>query len=67
MNDYEKYVTEVNNIFKVVEKLKNSWTNSDSLNSIEQINEYKRPVIEAASFLKNQIKRSKAKGEEILE
>ena len=40
MNDYEKYVTEVNNIFSLLEKLKNSWTNNDNLSSIEEINEF---------------------------
>lgn len=54
MNDYEKYVTEVNNIFSILEKLKNSWTNNDSLDSIEEINEYKNSVISAATFLQEQ-------------
>ena len=55
MNDYEKYVTEVNNIFSILEKLKNGWTNSDNLNHIEQINEFRRAVISGANFLeKNQ-------------
>ena len=36
MNDYEKYVTEVNNIFSLLEKLKNSWTNNDNLSSIDE-------------------------------
>lgn len=67
MNDYEKYVTEVNNIFKVLETLKNAWTNSDSLNLVEEISEYKTPVIEAASFLQNQIKKTTSSKEEILE
>lgn len=67
MNDYEKYVTEVNNIFKVLETLKNAWTNSDSLNLIEEVSEYKTPVIEAATFLQKQIKKSQSSQEEILE
>ena len=67
MNDYEKYVTEVNNIFKVLETLKNAWTNSDSLNLIEEVSEYKTLVIEAATLLQKQIKKSQSSQEEILE
>ncbi len=66
MSDYEKYVTEVNNIFSILEKLKNSWTNNDSLNSIEEINEYKNPVIQVASFLQNQLKNNSTDDEELL-
>ncbi len=51
MNDYEQYVKEVNNIFSILEKLKNSWTNNDNLNHIEEINEYRKIVIRAANFL----------------
>lgn len=66
MNDYEKYVTEVNNIFSILEKLKNSWTNNDSLSSIEDINEYKNPVIQIASFLQGQMKKGIEDDEELL-
>ena len=66
MSDYEKYVTEVNNIFSILEKLKNSWTNNDSLYSIEEINEYKNPVIQVASFLQNQLKNNSTDDEELL-
>ena len=51
MSDYEKYVTEVNNIFSLLEKLKNSWTNNDNLNAIEEINQFKSIVIHGADFL----------------
>lgn len=54
MNDYEIYVKEVNNIFAILEKLKNSWTNNDSLNHIEEINQYKKVVIKGASFLEQE-------------
>ncbi|MCI8346780.1 MAG: hypothetical protein HFJ12_02385 [Bacilli bacterium] len=66
MNDYEKYVTEVNNIFSILEKLKNSWTNNDSLSSIEDISEYKNPVIQIASFLQGQMKKDIEEDEELL-
>lgn len=66
MNDYEKYVTEINNIFSILEKLKNSWTNNDSLSSIEEINEYKKPVIQVASFLQDQLKNNPAGDGELL-
>ena len=46
MSDYEKYVTEVNNI--------------------EEINEYKNPVIQVASFLQNQLKNNSTDDEELL-
>ena len=56
MNEYESYVTEINKIFSLLEKLKNSWTNNDNLNHIEDINEYKRAVIQAANFLEKKQK-----------
>ena len=37
MTDYEKYVTEVNKIFTVLERTKNMWPNNSNLDSIEQI------------------------------
>lgn len=57
MNDYEKYVTEVNNIFSLLEKLKNSWTNNDNLSSIEEINEFKNVVIRGANYLEKNDKK----------
>lgn len=57
MNDYEKYVTEVNNIFSLIEKLKNSWTNNDNLSSIEEINEFKNVVIRGANYLEKKDKK----------
>lgn len=51
MNEYEKYVTEVNSIFAILEKLKNNWNNNDNLAHIEQINEYRKAVIQGANFL----------------
>ena len=57
MNDYEKYVTEVNNIFSLLEKLKNSWTNNDNLSSIEEINEFKHVVIRGANYLEKKDKK----------
>ena len=57
MNDYEIYVTEVNNIFSLLEKLKNSWTNNDNLSSIEEINEFKNVVIRGANYLEKKDKK----------
>ena len=57
MNDYKKYVTEVNNIFSLLEKLKNSWTNNDNLSSIEEINEFKNVVIRGANYLEKKDKK----------
>lgn len=54
MNNYEKYVTEVNNIFSILEQLKKGWNNEDNLNFIEDINEYKDSVIKTATFLQKQ-------------
>lgn len=51
MSDYEKYVTEVNRIFSLLEKLKNNWTNNDNLNFIDDINEFKNVVIGGANYL----------------
>ena len=57
MNDYEKYVPEVNNIFSLLEKLKNSWTNNDNLSSIEEISEFKNVVIRGANYLEKKDKK----------
>lgn len=57
MNDYEKYVTEVNNIFSLLEKLKNTWTNNDNLSYIEEINEFKNVVIRGANYLEKKDKK----------
>lgn len=54
MSDYEKFVTEVNNIFSKLEKLKKSWVDSDNLDFIEEINKHKNAVISGASFLQEQ-------------
>lgn len=51
MSDYENYVKEVNNIFSILEKLKNSWSNNDNLNHIDEINKFKKAVIKGADFL----------------
>ncbi|MDO5002905.1 MAG: hypothetical protein Q4E39_01570 [bacterium] len=59
MNEYENYVKEVNNIFSILEKLKNSWSNNDSLTHIEEINQFKKAVIKGADFLD---KESRKKG-----
>lgn len=56
MNDYERYVTEVNSIFSILEKLKTSWKNSDNLGMIEEIYEHKNTVINAANYLQQQKK-----------
>ena len=56
MNDYEKYVTEVNGIFSILEKIKDSWKNNDNLSSIEEIYEHKSTVINAANYLQQQSK-----------
>lgn len=56
MNDYERYVTEVNSIFSILEKLKTSWKNSDNLDMIEEIYEHKNTVINAANYLQQQKK-----------
>ena len=57
MSDYEKYVTEVNRIFSLLEKLKNNWTNNDNLSSIEEINEFKNVVIRGANYLEKKDKK----------
>lgn len=51
MKEYDVYVKEVNNIFTVLEKLKNSWPNNDNLNHIEEINKFKKAVINGANYL----------------
>lgn len=63
MNDYEKYVTEVNTIFTILEKLKNGWTTNDNLTHIEQINEFRKEVIKGADYLE---KKRKNDGEQVI-
>ena len=46
-----------NNIFSLLEKLKNSWTNNDNLSSIEEINEFKNVVIRGANYLEKKDKK----------
>lgn len=54
MKEYDIYIKEVNNIFSILEKLKNSWPNNDNLNHIEEINKYKKVVINGANYLEKQ-------------
>ena len=54
MKEYDTYVREVNNIFSILENLKNTWPNNDNLNHIDEINQYKRAVIQGANFLNKQ-------------
>lgn len=54
MNEYDTYVKEVNNVFSILENLKNTWPNNDNLNHIDEINQYKRVVIQGANFLNKQ-------------
>lgn len=54
MSEYDVYVKEVNNVFSILEKLKNSWTDTDNFNHIEEINEFKKPIIQGANFLVKQ-------------
>lgn len=61
MSDYEKYVTEINRIFSLLEKLKNGWTNNDHLNSIEEISEFKSIIIRGANYLEKQDKKERKK------
>ena len=67
MNDYEKYVTEVNNIFSVLDKTKNGWTNNDNLSFIEEINEFKKSVIEGASIIQKTMNSKVNKNKEMVE
>ena len=67
MKDYEKYVTEVNNIFSVLDKTKNNWTNNDNLSFIEEINEFKKSVIEGASIIQKSAKLQKDVNKEMVE
>ena len=50
MNNYEKFVTEINNIFAIIEKTK-TWDNNDNSALIDEINAYKKSVIHAASLI----------------
>lgn len=67
MNDYEKYVTEVNTIFSILEKTKNAWTNNDNLSSIEDINEFKKSVIDGASIIQKNMSSKVDSSEEMEE
>lgn len=53
MSDYNKYVTAINKIFKIISQMKVSWTDQDNINYIESIEEYKKVVIDSAETFSN--------------
>ncbi|MCI8568838.1 MAG: hypothetical protein HFJ11_02515 [Bacilli bacterium] len=59
MSDYNKYVIAINKIFENLAKMKNGWNNSDNLNYIESIEEYKNIISTCSEILKtNNLKKS---------
>ena len=54
MEDYTQYVTAVNTIFDLLDKMKTGWNNIDNNNYIETIEEYKNIVIENAPKFKQE-------------
>ena len=45
MEEYNQYVTAINTIFDLIDKMKTGWNNIDNKNYIEKIEEYKNVVI----------------------
>ncbi len=52
MTDYNQYVTAINKIFDDLAKMKAGWNNQDNYAYIEDIEEYKQTVINAANKFK---------------
>ncbi len=53
MNNLDIYKQQINVIFSCLEKLKNSWTNQDNINFINNLNEYKEDVINFSNLIKD--------------
>lgn len=58
MTDYNKYVLAVNKIFEVIAKIKQGYTETDNLNHISNIEEYKKIVVKAAEKFSNEKSKS---------
>lgn len=52
MTEYDIYVQAVNKIFNYLELLKEKITDQDNLNYIEDIEKYKKDIIETAELVK---------------
>ena len=52
MDDYNKYVTDINKIFDYIEKMKAGWNNTDNKNYIETIEDFKGVVTSKAELIK---------------
>ena len=52
MEEYNQYVTAINTIFDLIDKMKTGWNNIDNKNYIEKIEEYKSVVIDNAPKFK---------------
>ena len=53
MSDYETYVKEINNVYAILEKIKNSWNDTDNLDFVEEFLDYRKDVLEVAKIIKN--------------
>lgn len=53
MTDYENYVTSINKIFEYIQFMKEKWPNQDNQNYIEQIEEFKKKIVETSEIVKN--------------
>jgi len=58
MEEYNQYVTAINTIFDLLEKMKTGWNDIDNKNYIETIEEYKSVVIENAPKFKEKVPES---------
>lgn len=54
MSEYEQYVTAVNKIYEHIAKLKSTWSDQDSQNLIENIEQYKQAVVNSANLFPKQ-------------
>lgn len=45
MKDNNLYIKEVNLLFSILDKIEDSWKNSDNLNYIEELRKYKNVLI----------------------
>lgn len=59
MDKYNDYVKSINNIFGILEKLKEKIPNQDNINYIDSISEYKNAIVTNAEILKKPVEEEK--------
>ncbi len=53
MNEYNQYVLALNKIYDSLNIMKEKWPDTNNINYIKKIEEYKKDLVEYATMLKN--------------